>query len=189
MPRDLTLRLVGVAPLLMHAGRMADPMDPFAQRLAALTSKRAKTQADHQQIAKVEWHGGLWLAGGRPCVPAEALEAAMVRAGRSRRAGSLLRAALTVRDSMPLRHPGPEDLDALWADVAFRHRCGVRIGTRTAIRTRPRFDDWSVVATLTYAPSMVDASTLLDVARHAGDAVGIGDWRPRFGRFRVDDAG
>ncbi len=189
MTKDLTIRLTGTAPLLMHAGRLADPMDDFSKRLASLTSKRMKTTADHEQIARVEWLGGLWLADGRPCVPAEALEATMVQAAKSKRAGSLLRSALTVRDSAPLEYRGPADLDALYADGAFRHRCGVRIGTRTAIRTRPRFDAWQVTATLTYAPRMIDAETLLEFARHAGDAVGLGDWRPRFGRFRVDDVG
>ena len=189
MTRDLTIRLTGTAPLLMHAGRLADPMDAFSKQLASLTSKRMKTEADYERIAHVEWLGGLWLANGKPCIPAEALEAAMVQAAKCRRAGSLLRSALTVRDSAPLEHRGPADLEALYADAAFRHRCGVRIGTRTAIRTRPRFDQWQVTATLTYAPAMIDAATLMDFVRHAGDAVGLGDWRPRFGRFRVDDAG
>lgn len=189
MPKVLTLGLEGVAPLLMHAGRLADPMDPFAQRLAALTSKRAKTQADHEQIARVEWHGGLWLSEGRPCIPAEALESALVQAAKSRRAGSLMRVAVTVGAGMPLRHDGPDDLEALWTDPAHRHRCGVKVGPRTTMRTRPRFDRWGVVATLTYAPSLIDASTLLDFVRYAGEAVGVGDWRPRFGRFRVADAG
>ncbi len=94
-----------------------------------------------------------------------------------------------MRDSALLEHSGPADLDALYADVAFRLRCGVRIGPRTAIRTRPRFDAWQVTVTFTYAPGMIDGATLLDLARYAGEAVGLGDWRPRFGRFRVGDAG
>ncbi|RYB04325.1 hypothetical protein [Lichenibacterium ramalinae] len=188
MPETIRLRLTGVAPLLMHSGRLADPLDPYAKQLARLTAKRAKTDADLEEIARVEWTGGLWLADGAPCVPAEALEAAIVQAGKARRAGSLMRAAMTVRDSMPIEHDGPAEPALLWADAAYRHRCGVRIGARTTIRTRPRFDRWAVTATLRFEPSIVDSTMVTDLARHAGDLVGLGDWRPRFGRFRVDVA-
>ena len=185
MAERLKLRLVGVAPLLMHAGRLADPLDPFAKALARLTSKRLKTPADFEEIARIEWMGGLWLHEGAPCVPAEALESALVKAGKTRRAGTLLRAAVTVTESMRLEHDGPVELATLWDDEAYRHRCGVRIGGKTTIRTRPRFDRWAATATLMFEPSIVDASTLIDVARYAGDLVGLGDWRPRFGRFSV----
>ena len=40
---DLIFR--GVGPLLMHNGRMADPLDPHAIKLATVTGKRAKTKA------------------------------------------------------------------------------------------------------------------------------------------------
>ncbi len=187
MSSEMTLRLTGTAPLLMRNGRLADPLDPYAKALNRLTSKRAKTIADHEAIARVEWTGGLWLCDGRPCIPAEALESALVKAAKARRAGSLLRAALTVHESMPIEHGGPADVDELYGLPTFRHRCGVRIGTRTAIRTRPRFDEWRVTATLSFASSMIEAASVREIARHAGEMVGIGDWRPRFGRFRVDD--
>ena len=80
---DMTLRLVGTAPLLMHSGRLADPLDEHTVALHRVTSKRVKTVADHRQIARIEWRGGLWLSSGSPCVPAEAIEAAMVAAGRN----------------------------------------------------------------------------------------------------------
>jgi hypothetical protein len=32
--------------------------------LAAITSKAVRTEADHERIAQLEWHGGLWLLTG-----------------------------------------------------------------------------------------------------------------------------
>ena len=186
--QDLALRLIGTAPLLMHAGRLADPLDEYAVALHRVTSKRVKTVADHRQIARIEWRGGLWLSSGSPCVPAEAIEAAMVAAGRTRRAGGLVRAAMHVRESPRLIHRGSEDLDALFEDPRFVHRCGVRVGTRRTMRTRPRFDEWSLDVALTFMPTSIDAATLLEIAGMAGLMVGIGDFRPRFGRFRVEMA-
>lgn len=188
MRDELKLRFAGTAPLLMRSGRMADPLDEHAVALARVTSKRLKTRADHEAIARLEWRGSLWLADGRPCVPAEAVEAALVAAAKSRRAGSLVRAAAAVRDSAVLDHSGPADLDALFADKRHVHRCGVKVSTRTTIRTRPRFDAWSIAVTVDYLPHMIDRASLVEIACIAGATVGIGDFRPRFGTFRVEEA-
>ena len=179
---DLRLRLTGVSPLLMRAGQLADPLNAHSQALHRVTSKRLKTLEDHRLIAQIEWRGSLWLAQGRPCIPAEAIESAMVASAKSRRLGSLVRSAVLVRDTPLLDYEGPIDLDELYSP-AFVHRCGVRVGTRTTMRTRPRFEFWSVDVALSYIPSSIDGTTLLEIAKHAGEMVGLGDHRPRFGRF------
>ena len=183
---ELRLRLTGVAPLLMRCGQLADPLNPHSQALHRITSKRLKTLDDHRNIARIEWRAGLWLSGGRPCIPAEAIEAAMVAGAKHRRMGLVMRSAVIVRDTPILVHTGPEDLDDLYQQPAFVHRCGVRISNRTAMRSRPRFDDWSVEVTLSYLPSAVDWATLLEIAQHAGAMTGLGDYRPKFGRFVVE---
>jgi hypothetical protein len=43
----------------MHSARLADPLDELKIDIDRLTKKRDKTIADHQQIAKMEWYGGL----------------------------------------------------------------------------------------------------------------------------------
>jgi hypothetical protein len=55
----ITLRLVGVGPMLMHSSRLADPLDPQSKALSKVTSKRHKTDADHHRIAELEWFGSL----------------------------------------------------------------------------------------------------------------------------------
>jgi hypothetical protein len=49
--------------------------------------KRAELdgRADHEAISRTEWFGGLWLDGGEPCLPAEALMATFVGAASSLR--------------------------------------------------------------------------------------------------------
>ena len=186
MTEDLPLRFIGVAPLLMHAGRLADPFDTFAKALRRLTSKRMKTEADHQAIARTEWYGGLWLHDRSPCLPAEAVEACLVDAAKSRRAGTLVRSAVTVRESAVLQHPGPKGLDQLFADPAHVMRCSVRVNGRRTTRTRPQFPEWSADVTINFLPSTIERSALFEIACIAGDAVGIGDYRPKYGRFRVE---
>ena len=99
----LRVRLNGERPLLMHSSRLADPLDPIKIDLERLTRKRDKTLADHEQIAKVEWHGGLWLLDGKPCIPSEAIESAFIAASRTRRKGKQAKAGFSCAVSPLLR--------------------------------------------------------------------------------------
>jgi hypothetical protein len=90
----IRLRLVGAAPLLMHSGALAEPLDERSINLAAVTSKRMKTRADHEEISRLEWSGGLWLHDERPCLPALAVKAAVVDAARTRKKGKAATAGL-----------------------------------------------------------------------------------------------
>jgi hypothetical protein len=53
------------------------------------------------------------------------------------------------------------------------------------MRTRPRFDNWSCKVRIEFAPSLLNESEVRDIAETVGMTVGLGDWRPRFGRFIV----
>jgi hypothetical protein len=182
---SIVLKFVGTKRLLMHSGRMADPLDPASKALARLTSKKMRTEADHEEIARVEWHGSLWLDGGRPCVPSEALMATFVGAARSRKRGPAARAGLVVEQNAILDYSGPRDMDALWEDPAFRLRTSVRIRGSRTMRTRPMFDDWSVEFAAHYLPSLIDRDEIIELYRVAGFTQGLGDWRPVNGTFEV----
>lgn len=54
------------------------------------------------------------------------------------------------------------------------------------IRHRPRFDEWQTSFTIEYDPAVItDAKIIVDILNDAGSRKGVGDYRPRFGRFRV----
>ena len=70
----------GGSALIMHNERLADPLDSFVQAIQAISKKRGKTLTDHEELAHLEFLGGLYttpplsypLNGSRPkvCVPA-----------------------------------------------------------------------------------------------------------------------
>ena len=182
----ITMQLTGCRPLLMHSGRLADPLDPIARDLAKLTGKRLKTAADHEEIARVEWNGSLWLSGGKPCIPSEAIEGTFINAARSRRKAKAACAGIMVMEACPLQYDGPSDLDELWEDPAFRLRRPVRVRNARPIRTRPRFAEWRVKTTVNFTPSLLDRAEVLEIFAIAGAQEGIGDWRPKYGRFTVE---
>ena len=186
-PKTLRYRITGVSPLLCHNGRLADPIDPYSLRIAAIASTRKKTQADHLALAELEFLGGLYLSGGRPCLPGEMVEAALARGAALERRGPKARAGLAVPEDTPLIYDGPDDPRELWQREEFRLRVGVRVSTSRIMRTRPIFRHWSADLQIDYLPRILDEKDVAGFLRAAGEQVGLGDWRPRFGRFSVQD--
>lgn len=66
MYQSLSFQITGVSPLLMHNGRLADPLDPLVKDIKKLSCKRPKTEADLERITKLEFLGSLYLHGGAP---------------------------------------------------------------------------------------------------------------------------
>jgi hypothetical protein len=184
----IAVRLVGVGPMLMHSARLADPLDPMTKAIAAITSKRVKTEADHARIAELEWHGGLWLFEGRPCLPPHCLKAVLVEGARKRKKGTIAKAAFVADGPSIIEHDGPDTVPALWADARFRHREMVRVRESLTVRTRPCFPRWSARLTATFLPSMIDRAEIIEFYKLAGPH-GVGDHRPEFGRFLVEEVG
>ncbi len=186
--KTLRFRITGASPLLMHNGLLADPLNPHAKALAQISARRRKTEADHVRLAELEFLGSLYLSGGMPCLPAEMIEAALVRAAAQERRGPKARAGLVVRDDLRLEYEGPTDPHKLWADEAFRLRSPVRIGTARIMRTRPMFKVWAAELAVDFLPTLLNPQDVRSFLVTAGEQVGIGDWRPRFGRFWVENA-
>ena len=182
----INLTFVGMTPLLMHAGRLADPLDEIAIELAAITSKRPKTQSDYKRIAELEWGGCLWLHGGKPCIPPEAIEKAFVDGAKTRNKGKVARAALSATQPAMLNYDGPSDVSELRNDLNFRLRAMVRVRDARTIRTRPRFPKWSANVSVSFLPSLLNRAQVIEYFHIAG-ALGIGDWRPRYGKFILQE--
>jgi hypothetical protein len=57
-------------------------------------------------------------------------------------------------------------------------------GNRIA-RSRPRFNAWSLEFMLTFDETRISKALLKEILEEAGITKGIGDYRPKFGRFKV----
>jgi hypothetical protein len=186
--KSLKYRIIGVSPLLFHNGQLADPLNRHAKAIAQLSSKRKKTEADHEKMADLEFIGSLYLSGGMPCIPAEMMEAALVRAATQEKRSAKAKAGLVIRQDLILQYEGSKDPAALCADPNFRLRCGVRIGTSRVMRTRPKFSNWAADFTVEFVPTLLNEEDVHSFIATAGAQIGIGDWRPRFGRFSINES-
>jgi hypothetical protein len=187
MHKQIQFTISSMAPLLMHNGQLANPLHPISKAMKKITDKRTKkTDTDLEELARLEFTGSLYLNDDQaPVVPGELLEAMMVEAGKAVRLGKQFKAGLLSEGNWPLIYDGPKTQDSLWEDIRFRDQRGARITTARVIRTRPRFDKWSLKFTLHYLPTVLNEAAVRDALIHAGQLIGLGDYRPRFGRFEV----
>lgn len=183
---QVTLKLTGVTPLIVHSGQLADPLNKFSKAIKQVSSKRKKVDADYEEMARLEFLGGLYLKESRPCMPSVALEAMMVSAAKKVKRGMDFKSGLMIDDSPFIEYDGPLDPNALWEDERFRIVAGVKVGQARVMRTRPQFQDWSLQFTCSYIDQLLDRRTVEEVAVIAGWQIGLCEWRPKFGRFKVD---
>lgn len=183
--KTLKFKITGIAALIMHNGQTADPLNQHSQSIAQITSIRKKTEADHREVAKREFFAGFYLSQGEPCLPPEMIEKALIQGAMKAKRGPAAKAAIIVEANTPLLYAGPRKPAELWADEKFQLRVPVKVGTSKVIRTRPRFDDWSAEIEIKFLPSLLNEREIRSFLVAAGEQIGIGDWRPRFGRFAV----
>lgn len=187
MPR-FRWTLDGTQPLLMHNCRLADPLDEIAVQMKKLTSLHhtKKTEEVHQELARLEYLGSLYhdeYAG--PHIPFLNLERCLLDGARTESKGKRVQRGVAID---PVLHPvvynGPRDVDLLLKDLNFRNKASVKMpsGGRV-IRTRPMFREWSLEVEGTFEPKHISFKELGEYARSAGADTGLGDHRPRFGRF------
>lgn len=151
-----------------------------------VSGKRNKTDADLEQLAKLEFLGGLWLCGRVPCIPSTVLEAVLIEGAKKFKLGPKAKAGLVVQDDAVLNYEGSSTPEELLENEKFRLTCGVRIQRNRIMRTRPKFDEWSAEFTVTYNENIIDSESIENALIKAGEEVGIGDWRPKFGLFIVE---
>lgn len=182
---EFRITLTGTSALLMHSSRLADPLNPATKALKKATSKRVKTDEDHAEIARLEFIGGLYLDPDiGPFIPGENISRTLIDGGRLTKSGvKVTRGVLITTDVNPLSYRGPRTPAELWDDENFRHMASVKIGTSRTMRCRPSFTGWRVEADGLLDQSVLALDELEGIAQTAGAMIGIGDWRPRYGRF------
>lgn len=179
----------GTRPLLMHNVRLADPLDPYAKKMAAISGKRKKTDEDREDIARVEFEGGLYyddLLG--PYIPMEMLFATMYAAAKLDKLGELFKQAFLAftEDRYPLAYVGPRDMAKLRDDANFTDRRTVGVQRAKVMRVRPIFRQWELDFAVELDTTILDPAQCVGIIEKAGQFKGIGDYRALFGRFDAD---
>lgn len=184
----IRMTLTGTTPLLMHNSQLSDPLNPITKALKDISSKRTKTEDDHWEMARVEFLGGLYHDPELgPYIPGANLHRCLNEGAKLNKLGRHVERGVVVIDEMlPLAYLGPRDVDGLWADENFRSRLSVGVTTSRVMRTRPQFRKWAMEAELIVDTDQLDFGQISGIAEKSGAMIGLGDYRPHYGRFTVE---
>ncbi|MEO8101915.1 MAG: hypothetical protein ABI790_05280 [Betaproteobacteria bacterium] len=186
--KKIGITIVGTAALLMHSDRFANPRDPLTKAHKELTGKRTKTDDDHEAIARSEFIGGCyWRKNVGFYLPSQNLDSCIVGGAKLQKLGvKFKQGVVVVEDELPLEGFESATPEALWEDPDHVDARGVKVGTAKIIRYRPIFRQWKARATVAINEDVVNVSEVKKAIQDAGALIGVGDNRPRFGRFAVE---
>lgn len=168
-------------------GSDLDPESDEFRAFKLLGRKRDKSEDDEARLRRLEWSLSLDLdAALGPYVPQRYVKENLREAAtRWKKGEDIVRSLVVLEFRVPIEYEGPRDEEGLW-DGGFRlSRLVVNNGrNRGAVyRTRPKFDEWSLNATVAWDPEDLDAMLLESVVERA-QRFGMGDGRRiGFGSF------
>lgn len=175
MPYVATVRIKGSADYLWHRWNV-EAVEAKAN--AAKGSKAKKTDDIESYVYRTD--------SGELAIPGEQLRMAIINAAKFRQdprsprksAMDLFKAGVIVLT--PLSGVGKTEWDYL-------HKCRVVVQRNGITRTRPALKaGWEVEFDIQInLPEYIEPSILNEVVSNAGRLLGIGDFRPTYGRFQV----
>ena len=180
-------RVTGLGPMLQHNSRLANPMNEYTKAIKKISSKRKKTEEDHEEMARLEYMGSLYHDKKMGVyIPAGHWMAGLVEGAKKSKLGKAFKSAITCFESTPLTFDGPKNPEQRWkAGGSFIDQRMAKVQQSRVLRTRPLFDNWSAIVEFQYDKTLVDKEQIDEAMTVFGSQVGLCDYRPMFGRFEV----
>lgn len=183
--KSFRIAITGTQPLLLHNSRLSNPLDPYARRMAEIHGKRKKTTEDYEELARREWLGSLYYEPDAGIyLPDGNIERALLDSARMSRQGKTIeRGVFITTPRNTIMNVAPDALVKMADDENMRMLASVKVGMQRVMRCRPMLRTWAVEADGVVDETLLDPIELQRIAARAGRLVGLGDWRPRYGRF------
>jgi hypothetical protein len=168
--QSVKVKIRGIAPMLQNRY----PMEAESEE----TAKRRDEKFDPKEDAEK----ALYRNKDGCFVPSSWIEAALRDTakefkgkGRASLKGTILSSVFVEPEEIPLGKKTYDEIDRRPA-VIQRQRI---------VKSRPRFNSWAIEFTINFDEERVKKEVLKEVLIEAGKSKGIGDYRPKFGRFEV----
>ncbi len=173
----IDVEIEGIAPLLQNN------IDGSAEQMARKGKRSTGGVKDNPE----EWKGKIYKIEGGLGHPGGAIDSALVKAARDFKADKRRSMADVVKAICYVNEPfltlvGKSEPDSInRASVVNPHTKG------RGFIYRPLFETgWKASFSLTISDlEMTSIDQIKEILDHAGRRIGIGDWRPKFGRFFI----
>ena len=182
----IKVSIKGVSPLMMKNGQMASPMNKWAKAIKEISGRDKKTDEGFEKIAHLEFMGSFYTNEKNiPVIPGVNIEAMLIAAAKLVRMGPKAKSGIVCDKDWPLIFDGPKKLEALWKSGKFMDQRVVRVQQARIVRTRPIFHQWALDFQIGYMPDILNLGDLKGFLKDASYRIGLGDFRPKFGRFEI----
>jgi len=169
------VKIEGIAPLLMNRFAVVKPEEQTAGRKDEIYS----VEKDAEKALYKD--DGLGCFAPSTWVEASLREAAKGFKGKGR--GNLKTTILASVFIDPEKIPLNKQT---WDEIDVRP---VVIQRNRVVKGRPKFNSWELSFTVSYDEKRIKKDTVKQILEEAGATKGIGDYRPKFGRFKVVEFG
>lgn len=207
MYKKINVRVVSDGTILLHANTGANEFDPITMAIKKISSKKTKTEEEKLLMRDLEWVSGIYhddkysmaevLCKKEPTepfknegiyIPAENFERAIKEALKLSKKGKNCEAKFSlIENKVYIDFGGPKDIRKIFENPRYRDDRVVTVnGKSKIVRCRPRFERWEADFSIRYRPDYIDAEDLISALNTAGQIMGVGDYRPRYGRFSVE---
>jgi hypothetical protein len=173
--------------MLMHNAQTADPTNVFAKAMKEISGKRKKSEADHEQLALIEYEAGLYLNRNREVIlPGRLFEALIAEGAKVSKEGKSALAATIVENDPTITYDGgPLTVEELKKSADHKLVVPVKVSTSKIMRTRPMFENVKATFIVALQTELANPAQLKRWVEDGLNQRGLGDWRPRYGRGAV----
>lgn len=202
--KTLKVQWTGIRPLIMENAAMIDPRNEIVRELKRLNHryKEAAKKRDNEEqtdaladeMDRLKWMGSAyWRDGIGFFVPADNIAKALRDGAAKSKKGKDIQAAAII-DEIEVPVGGIDKRQKLkdyyGHESEFVLRCPIRIPPKTGARVMADKvcipTGWTLSFSVSYDESLISEQSLLTAMEDSGALVGIGGWRPKFGRFTVE---
>lgn len=202
--KTISMQWTGLRPLVMSNPQTVQVSNPHSVESRRLNSllKAARKKEDGDRLIELEtdqrkndFAASAYWADGDFYLPDTVIVACLREAAKASKKGRDIDRAVLMSETEAVIETRKrfKSLDEAFKDDAYRLECPCKVPPKTGAliwKCRAMIPTgWVLRFNLEFDEGLIAEKTLVDIATTAGALVGVGGWRPKFGRFTVEVKG
>ena len=200
--KTLQVKLTGLRPIIMGNPQGISLTNQYSVNSRRISSamKTARKKGDESRLVELQeeqskndfFTSAYWTKEDGFYLPDSVVEACFKEAGRTLRKGRDVDRAVLVSEMLIVLKTGHRfnSLEDAYAHEAFRMEGPCKIPPKTGAliwKTRCMIPaGWTTQFQLEFDETTISAKILTEIVNVSGQSIGIGGWRPKFGRFTAE---